>query len=152
MDFLRKSWTCCGGKLRNFGMVFLLAIRSAPLLVKEGSGSVYKEVYGNSVAVKRLGGKERGERVFRAEMATIGWAHHRKLVCLYGYCIVPKGSRFLVCEFVPNGSLDRWIVGFSPETQQKSGKWLLVLEVKVQGCNRCAWALYYLHNGCQSGI
>ncbi|XP_074271834.1 putative receptor-like protein kinase At5g20050 [Silene latifolia] len=117
-----------------------------------GSGSVYKGVFkdGTHVAVKRLDGQEHGERVFRAEMAAIGWAHHRNLVRLYGYCIVPRGPRFLVYEFVPNGSLDRWIFPRKPSKNHASGclSWKLRYKVAID----VARALYYLHNDCQSRI
>ncbi|XP_021764537.1 probable receptor-like protein kinase At5g20050 [Chenopodium quinoa] len=118
-----------------------------------GSGCVYRGMLkdGTCVAVKRIEGQERGEREFRAEVATIGCVQHMNLVHLYGYCIIPKGPRFLVYEFVQNGSLDRWIFSREHNKKQLPGgclPWKLRHQVAID----VARALCYLHNDCHSRI
>ncbi|KAG5564561.1 hypothetical protein RHGRI_000667 [Rhododendron griersonianum] len=81
------------------------------LVGKGSSGSVFKGILtdGSPVAVKRIEGEERGEKEFRSEVAAIASVQHVNLVRLLGYCCVPTGPRFLVYDFAPNGSLDKWI-------------------------------------------
>lgn len=84
-------------------------------LGKGGFGEVYKGTLpreGDVVAVKRFshrdGGGERGMKQFVAEIASMGRLDHRNLVPLLGYCR-RKGEFFLVSEYMPNGSLDRFL-------------------------------------------
>ncbi|GFY99790.1 protein kinase superfamily protein [Actinidia rufa] len=81
------------------------------LVGKGSSACVFKGILsdGTAVAVKRIEGEERGEREFRSEVAAIASVQHVNLVRLLGYCSVPAGNRFLVYEFIPYGSLDKWI-------------------------------------------
>ncbi|KAK9149707.1 hypothetical protein Scep_008464 [Stephania cephalantha] len=81
------------------------------LLGRGASACVFKGILddGTHVAVKRIEGAENGEKAFRAEVAAIASVQHVNLVHLLGYCCVPEGPRFLVYEYVPNGSLDAWI-------------------------------------------
>lgn len=91
------------------------------LLGRGSSASVFKGILsdGTSVAVKRIAGEERGEREFRSEVAAIASVQHVNLVRLLGYCCVPNGHRFLVYDFVSNGSLDCWIF---PSTRHSSSR------------------------------
>ena len=45
---------------------------------------------------------------FINEVATIGWIHHVNVVQLIGFC-VGGSKRALVYDFMPNGSLDKYI-------------------------------------------
>ncbi|KAJ8422203.1 hypothetical protein Cgig2_014268 [Carnegiea gigantea] len=77
-----------------------------------GSSCVFKGMLGDGscVAVKRITeGQEHGKREFQAEVAAVGRLNVRNtnIVQLLGYCVVPRGPRFLVYEFIQNGSLDR---------------------------------------------
>ncbi|XP_051222493.2 G-type lectin S-receptor-like serine/threonine-protein kinase SD2-5 [Lolium perenne] len=74
-----------------------------------GFGSVFKGQFGeDSIAVKRLDRAGQGKREFSAEVQTIGSIHHINLVRLIGFC-AEKSHRLLVYEYMPKGSLDRWI-------------------------------------------
>ncbi|KNA12293.1 hypothetical protein SOVF_127250 [Spinacia oleracea] len=132
----------------------MLATENFSLIVGQGgSGCVFKGMLkdGTSIAVKRIEGQERGEREFRTEVAAIGCVQHTNLVRLYGYCIIPKGPRFLVYEFVRHGSLDRWIFTQEHKKIQQPGgclPWKLRHQVAID----VARALNYLHNDCQSRI
>ncbi|CAL4964790.1 unnamed protein product [Urochloa decumbens] len=74
-----------------------------------GFGSVFEGQYGaEKIAVKRLDQAGQGKKEFLAEVQTIGSIHHSNLVRLIGFC-AEKSQRLLVFEYMPKGSLDRWI-------------------------------------------
>ncbi|KZV32554.1 leucine-rich repeat receptor protein kinase EXS-like [Dorcoceras hygrometricum] len=76
-----------------------------------GFGTVYRARLpdGQTIAVKRLnGGHLHGEREFLAEMETIGKVKHDNLLSLLGYCVFAD-ERFLIYEYMENGSLDFWL-------------------------------------------
>ena len=67
---------------------------------------------GRLVAIKMLHKSKANGQDFISEVATIGRIHHMNVVLLIGFCA--KGpKRALIYEFMPNGSLDKYI--FSPE-------------------------------------
>lgn len=130
------------------------------LLGRGSSGSVFKGILtdGTPVAVKRIEGEERGEKEFKSEVAAIASVQHVNLVRLLGYCCVPTGPRFLVYEFAPNGSLDKWIfprkekeeISLREKIQHTGGclEWGLRVGVAID----VAKALSYLHHDCRSRI
>ncbi|VAH56580.1 unnamed protein product [Triticum turgidum subsp. durum] len=74
-----------------------------------GFGSVFKGQFADErIAVKRLDRSGQGKTEFSAEVQTIGSIHHINLVRLIGFC-AEKSHRLLVYEYMPKGSLDRWI-------------------------------------------
>ena len=77
---------------------------------KGGFGDVYKGELPDHriVAVKCLKNVTGGDREFWAEVTIIARMHHLNLVRLWGFC-AEKGRRILVYEYVPNGSLDRFL-------------------------------------------
>ncbi|XP_022637915.1 rust resistance kinase Lr10-like [Vigna radiata var. radiata] len=79
-----------------------------------GFGSVYKGKLrsGLDVAVKMLSKSKDSGQDFVNEVATIGRIHHVNVVGLIGYCVEGK-KRGLIYEYMPNGSLDKYI--FSKE-------------------------------------
>lgn len=79
-------------------------------LGKGGFGNVFEGVLadGTKVAVKRLEGASQGKKEFIAEIKRIGGIHHINLVRLTGFC-TKSSQRLLLYEYMPNGSLDRWI-------------------------------------------
>ncbi|XBI15436.1 hypothetical protein VPH35_057854 [Triticum aestivum] len=81
----------------------------ADKLGEGGFGSVFKGQFGDQrIAVKRLDRTGQGKSEFSAEVQTIGSIHHIHLVRLIGFC-AEKSHRLLVYEYMPKGSLDRWI-------------------------------------------
>ncbi|KAH7425272.1 hypothetical protein KP509_11G047700 [Ceratopteris richardii] len=83
-----------------------------------GFGSVYEGLLRSpagimKVAVKKLdqaglATNSTMDEQFKAEVATIGSVSHVNLVSLKGFCM-EKSARLLVFEFMPKGSLDRWL-------------------------------------------
>ncbi|KAK6156498.1 hypothetical protein DH2020_010746 [Rehmannia glutinosa] len=125
------------------------------LIGRGGSGTVYRGILsdGTAVAVKRIDGEERGEKAFKSEVAAIASVQHVNLVRLLGYCIASTGPRFLVYEFIHNGSLDNWIFVKSSNCGgggRRNGclSWDLRCRVAID----VAKALSYLHHDCRSCI
>ncbi|KAK8579565.1 hypothetical protein V6N13_142755 [Hibiscus sabdariffa] len=75
-----------------------------------GFGDVYKGELADHrvVAVKCLKKVTGGDGEFWAEVTIIARMHHLNLVRLWGFC-AEKGQRILVYEYVPNGSLDKYL-------------------------------------------
>jgi serine/threonine protein kinase len=111
-----------------------------------GYGSVFKGKLRSShfVAVKMLGKSNSNGQDFISEVATIGRIHHVNVVQLVGYCV--EGSkRALVYDFMPNGSLDKYIYskeGSIPLSCKKTFK----ISIGV------AQGIGYLHHGCDMQI
>ncbi|CAL4942070.1 unnamed protein product [Urochloa decumbens] len=85
------------------------------LLGAGGFGTVYKGMLpgpgGAEIAVKKVSHHSRqGMKEFVAEVVSIGHLRHRNLVPLLGYCR-RKGELLLVYDYMPNGSLDRYLHG-----------------------------------------
>ncbi|XP_045792480.1 rust resistance kinase Lr10-like [Trifolium pratense] len=112
-----------------------------------GYGSVFKGQLrsGRLVAVKLLdNGKSNGQD-FVNEVATIGRIHHVNVVQLIGFCV--EGSkRALIYEFMPNGSLEKYIFSHTEESNSLSCEKLYDISLGV------ARGIEYLHNGCNMKI
>jgi serine/threonine protein kinase len=94
------------------------------LLGTGGFGAVYKgtlEPSGALIAVKRIRQESKeGEEGFVAEASSISQIRHRNLVQLKGWCH-ENGNLMLVYDFMPYGSLDKWI--FTSQQSQEKDKW-----------------------------
>uniref|UniRef100_A0A0D9UW33 Protein kinase domain-containing protein n=1 Tax=Leersia perrieri TaxID=77586 RepID=A0A0D9UW33_9ORYZ len=111
-----------------------------------GYGSVYKGVLlpGDlHVAVKMLNGNSNcnGEE-FISEVATIGMIHHVNVVRLVGFCS-EEMRRALVYEYMPRGSLDKYIF-----LSERGFSWDKLNEIAVG----IARGVNYLHQGCDMQI
>ncbi|KAL4611987.1 hypothetical protein ACB092_08G165700 [Castanea dentata] len=111
-----------------------------------GYGSVYKGKLqsGHLVAIKMLGKSKGNGQDFINEVATIGRIHHENVVQLIGYCVEGL-KRALIYEFMPNGSLDKYI--FSQE-----GNIPLSIEKTYNISLGVACGIEYLHRGCDMQI
>ncbi|KAG6715325.1 hypothetical protein I3842_05G244900 [Carya illinoinensis] len=111
-----------------------------------GYGTVFKGTLrsGRLVAIKMLGKSKANGQEFISEVATIGMIHHINVVQLIGFCV--EGSkRALIYEFMPNGSLNKYI--FSQE-----GSLLLSYEKMHNIALGVARGIEYLHRGCKMQI
>ena len=114
--------------------------RDKELLGFGGSGRVYKGTLSNSntqVAVKRISHESKqGLQEFKSEIASIGRLQHRNLVQLFGWCR-RRADLLLVYDFMPNGSLDKYIFD-EPKT-------ILSWEQRFNIIKGVASGLLYLH-------
>ncbi|GLJ35951.1 hypothetical protein SUGI_0721350 [Cryptomeria japonica] len=98
-------------------------------------GGGFSSVYGGilldntKIAVKRPDRAGQGFREFRAEVETLGNIHHLNLVRLKGFC-AEKSHRMLVYEYLPNGSLYKWI--FPNESREHCRERIIHFNIKPQ--------------------
>lgn len=116
------------------------------MLGKGGFGSVFEGTQsdGTKVAVKLLEGIGEINKSFLAEVKTIGSIHHLNLVRLIGFC-AEKSHSLLVYEYMPNGSLDRWLF-------QRSDEFMLDWQQRKKIILDIAKGLTYLHEDCRQKI
>ncbi|KAM0047208.1 putative protein kinase RLK-Pelle-SD-2b family [Helianthus debilis subsp. tardiflorus] len=111
-----------------------------------GFGSVFEGSLkdGSKIAVKCLEGLSQIKKSFLDEVQSIGSIHHVNLVRLRGFCTL-KSQRFLVYDFMINGSLDRWIYhGVREHILEWECRKKFILDV--------AKGLTYLHEDCRQKI
>ena len=114
-----------------------------------GYGSVYKGklLDNHLVAVKVINDLKGDGEDFINEIASISRTSHVNIVTLLGYCY-ERTKRALVYEFMPNGSLDKFIC--DPESSSTNckleHKTLFGIAIGV------ARGLEYLHRGCSTRI
>ncbi|KAI3742117.1 hypothetical protein L1987_59797 [Smallanthus sonchifolius] len=113
-----------------------------------GYGSVYrgKLQNGNFVAVKVLNElKGNGEDLVN-ELASISKTCHVNIVSLLGFCFEGR-HRALIYEYMPNGSLEKFI--YNPNSATSSQlEWKKLYKITI-GIGR---GLEYLHRGCNTRI
>ncbi|KAJ3694444.1 hypothetical protein LUZ60_009924 [Juncus effusus] len=115
-------------------------------LGKGGFGTVYKGTQqdGRLVAVKFLHNSTSNGEEFINEVISISRTSHVNVVNLLGFCI--EGSiQALVYEYMPNGSLDKYIYSEIPETNLC---WEKLYEIAIG----IARGLDYLHSDCSTRI
>ncbi|KAF3442651.1 hypothetical protein FNV43_RR16567 [Rhamnella rubrinervis] len=117
-----------------------------------GFGTVYKGFLGNKeVAVKRVSkNSSQGKQEFIAEVTTIGSLRHKNLVKLIGWCY-ESHELLIVYEYMPNGSLDKFIIG-DDNFGMKITEPALIWEIRHNIIYGVAQALDYLHNGCEKRV
>ncbi|KAL3719444.1 hypothetical protein ACJRO7_004412 [Eucalyptus globulus] len=114
-----------------------------------GYGSVYKGKLpdGSLVAVKILSESKGDGKEFLNEVASISRTSHVNIVTLLGFC--SEGSkRALVYEFMPNGSLEKYIFAQDQATDVDHLGWEKIYQIAIG----VAHGLEYLHRGCNSRI
>ncbi|XP_076952713.1 G-type lectin S-receptor-like serine/threonine-protein kinase SD2-5 [Bidens hawaiensis] len=114
-----------------------------------GYGSVFEGTLGDHTKIavkclKCLEGLTHIEKSFLAEVQSIGSIHHVNLVRFRGFCTW-KSRRFLVYDFMSNGSLDRWIYhGVRERILEWEHRKNIILDI--------AKGLAYLHEECRQKI
>ncbi|XWS50752.1 hypothetical protein CRYUN_Cryun12cG0114300 [Craigia yunnanensis] len=118
-------------------------------LGKGGFGSVYKGklLDGHLVAVKVLNTSKGNGQEFINEVASISQTSHVNVVTLLGFCL-EGGKRALIYEFMPNGSLERFIYKENTlkDLQRLTSEELYRIAIGI------ARGLEYLHRGCKTRI
>ncbi|XP_062109884.1 PR5-like receptor kinase [Humulus lupulus] len=124
-------------------------------LGRGGFGEVYKGKLDNGcdVAVKILNesrydddNHDDGE-YFINEVATISKTSHVNIVTLLGFCF-EDSKRALIYEFMPNGSLEKFIFNKSPIEKSSQLGWDMLYQISLG----IARGLEYLHRGCNTRI
>ncbi|GFY98131.1 concanavalin A-like lectin protein kinase family protein [Actinidia rufa] len=138
-----EDWEVQFGPHRfNYKDLFIATkgFKDKEFLGRGGFGRVYHGVLPTSniqVAVKRVSHDSRqGMREFVAEIATIGRLRHPNLVRLLGYCR-RKQELLLVYDFMPNGSLEKYLYGQLKGTLNWKQRFKIIRDV--------ASGLFYLH-------
>ncbi|XP_021820314.1 rust resistance kinase Lr10-like, partial [Prunus avium] len=112
-----------------------------------GYGSVYKAKLrsGRLVAIKMLSkSKTNNGQDFINEVGTIGRIRHVNVVRLIGFC-VDGSKRALVYDFMPNGSLEKYIFSQQGDVSLSCHK---IFEI----AHGVARGIEYLHQGCDMQI
>uniref|UniRef100_A0ACD5UL21 Uncharacterized protein n=1 Tax=Avena sativa TaxID=4498 RepID=A0ACD5UL21_AVESA len=118
----------------------------AEKLGEGGYGMVYKGTLpdGHPVAVKFLHDMIRNGEEFVNEVISIRRTSHVNVVTLLGFCL--EGSkRALIYDYMPNGSLDRFIYADNPK---ETLGWDKLYDIATG----IARGLEYLHRGCNTRI
>ncbi|CAO2822134.1 unnamed protein product [Amaranthus hypochondriacus] len=114
-------------------------------LGRGGFGVVYKGTLGgNEVAIKRIKNSRQGKQNLIAEVTTIGNLRHKNLVELVGWCY-EKNELLLVYEYMPNGSLDKFICSDDENV-------ILSWETRHRIICGVAQSLDYLHHECSKRV
>ncbi|MED6142977.1 hypothetical protein PIB30_002801 [Stylosanthes scabra] len=133
----------------NYSQVKRMTNSFRDKLGKGGYGIVYKACLsdGSPVAVKVLTESSGSGEEFINEVASISRTSHVNIVSLLGFCY-EKNKRALIYEFMPNGSLDKFI--YKPESPNAfcNLDWNTLFQITIG----IARGLEYLHRGCSTRI
>ncbi|KAK2632697.1 hypothetical protein EUGRSUZ_L01204, partial [Eucalyptus grandis] len=114
-----------------------------------GFGAVYKGKTrdGCLVAVKILTELKSSPKEFINEVVSISRTSHINVITLLGFCYEGK-KRALVFEYMPNGSLDKFIYSGRALNMSSSLEWKILYQIAIG----IARGLEYLHRGCNIRI
>ncbi|KAA8542732.1 hypothetical protein F0562_023884 [Nyssa sinensis] len=115
-----------------------------------GYGSVHrgKLFDGRPVAVKILNGSKGNGEEFINEVSSISRTSHVNIVSLLGFCFDGHDKRALIYEFMPNGSLEKFIYSEGPLKASGQLGWEKLYQIAIG----IARGLEYLHRGCNTRI
>ena len=145
--------------LKNYGSIFpkrytYSDVKKLTNLFKEkigqgGYGAVYKGQLpdGSIVAVKVLKESKGNGEEFINEVASISRTSHVNVVSLLGFCY-ERNKRALIFEFMPNGSLDKFIFDKGPSSTNDQLDKNTMFQIAIG----IARGLEYLHRGCTTRI
>ncbi|KAF9622440.1 hypothetical protein IFM89_031243 [Coptis chinensis] len=110
VEVFLENYGCLGLQRYTYSEVKKMTNSFKDTLGKGGYGCVFKGQLrdGRLVAVKVLSESKGNGEDFVNEVATIGRTNHVNVVSLLGFC-TERTKRALVYEFMPNGSLERFI-------------------------------------------
>ncbi|KAK4492984.1 hypothetical protein RD792_000046, partial [Penstemon davidsonii] len=146
IELFLKNNENLGPKRYKYGKLKKITNSFKDTLGKGGYGSVYRGKLedGRLVAVKILNESKGNGEDFLNEVASISRTSHVNIVSLLGYCF-DGSKRALIYEFMPNGSLEKYISNNMEEDRLGFEK---LFEIAVG----IARGLEYLHRGCNMQI
>ncbi|KAK3425977.1 hypothetical protein EUGRSUZ_F02514 [Eucalyptus grandis] len=114
-----------------------------------GFGAVYKGEIRDVglVAVKILTESKSSPEEFINEVVSISRTSHVNVITLLGFCYERK-KRALVFEYMPNGSLDKFMYSRKALNMSSSLEWKILYQIAIG----IARGLEYLHRGCNTRI
>ncbi|KAK3425882.1 hypothetical protein EUGRSUZ_F02096 [Eucalyptus grandis] len=114
-----------------------------------GFGAVYKGEIRDVglVAVKILTESKSSPKEFINEVMRISRTSHVNVITLLGFCYEGK-KRALVFEYMPNGSLDKFMYSRKALNMSSSLEWKILYQIAIG----IARGLEYLHRGCNTRI
>ncbi|XP_048322779.1 PR5-like receptor kinase [Ziziphus jujuba] len=121
----------------------------ANVIGKGGYGCVYKGILpdGRLVAMKVFKQSKSNGEDFINEVASMGRTSHVNIVTLIGFCY-EMNERALIYDFMPNGSLDKFIFDQENGSTTRCLEWKKLFEIALG----IARGLEYLHRGCNTRI
>lgn len=129
------------------------------LIGQGGYGVVYKGVLsgGTVVAVKQILDLDtKGDEEFSNEVEIISKIRHRNLLSLRGCCLTSDDSkgrrRYLVYDFMPNGSLSDHLFGFDGSVSNNNSRKKMTWPQRKNIILDVAKGLAYLHYGIKPAI
>ncbi|KAF9605629.1 hypothetical protein IFM89_017972 [Coptis chinensis] len=149
MEVLLENYGCLGLQRYKYSEVKKMTNSFKDTLGKGGYGCVFKGQLrdGRLVAIKVLNGSKGNGEDFINEVATIGRTNHVNVVSLLGFC-TEKTKQALVYEFMPNGSLERFIYKDKESNITPPLGWEKLYQIALG----IARGLKYLHRGCNTSI
>ncbi|KAF8026825.1 hypothetical protein BT93_F3341 [Corymbia citriodora subsp. variegata] len=102
---------------------------------------------GRLVAVKILTESKSHPEEFINEVVSISRTSHVNVITLLGFCYEGK-KRALIFEYMPNGSLDKFIYSGRALNRSSSLEWKILYQIAIG----IAHGLEYLHRGCNTRI
>ncbi|KAG4175131.1 hypothetical protein ERO13_A11G165101v2, partial [Gossypium hirsutum] len=136
-------------KRYSYGEIKKMINKFNDKLGQGGFGSVYKGKLpdGRLVAVKSLNETKSNGEDFMNEVASISRTSHVNIVTLLGFCF-ERSKRALIYEFMPKGSLDKFIYSQGTDNQGHQLEWKTLDDIAFG----IARGLEYLHQGCNTRI
>ncbi|XP_031273953.1 PR5-like receptor kinase [Pistacia vera] len=148
IEAIVRNYGSLAPKRYNFSDIKNMTKSFSNKLGQGGYGDVYKGMLpdGPLVAVKVLKESKGNGEEFMNEVANISRTSHVNIVTLLGFCC-ERNKRALIYEFMPNGSLDKFIYD-----QESSMNLKMAWKTKFQIAVGIARGLEYLHRGCSIRI
>ena len=136
-------------KRYRFSDVEKMTKRFKDKLGQGGYGEVYrgKLLDGRLVAVKIIKSSKGNGEDFVNEVVSISRTSHVNIVALLGFCLEGR-KRALIYEFMPNGSLEKFVYNENSSQADSRLEWEKLLQIATG----IARGLEYLHRGCSTRI
>ncbi|XP_031273945.1 LEAF RUST 10 DISEASE-RESISTANCE LOCUS RECEPTOR-LIKE PROTEIN KINASE-like 2.4 [Pistacia vera] len=149
IEAIVRNYGSLAPKRYNFSDIKNMTKSFSNKLGQGGYGDVYKGILpdGPLVAVKVLKESKGNGEEFMNEVANISRTSHVNIVALLGFCC-ERNKKALIYEFMPNGSLDKFIYDQESSSMNQKLEWKTKFQIAVG----IARGLEYLHRGCSIRI
>ncbi|KAG0597872.1 hypothetical protein M758_12G027000 [Ceratodon purpureus] len=151
--YMPSTWTKAPGRRFSFEEIKRITNGFNNLIRGEPFKEVYKGVMVNTGEVvvakfydipKSIYSSKSASMEFRVQMAVLPQLHHNNVVGYAGFCL-EEGKRILLFEYMPNGSLDKWLFDGARKVR-------MTWRVRRNICLGVANGIHYLHSVSQPRI